>query len=374
MSHRGNGEGTIYQRKDGLWEAKLVWPTGRRQSFYSRSRSEVATKLAVGVRARDAGQVRPAAKQTVSDALVSWLATTKPAVRSSSWIRYEELVRLHAVPEVGAIPLRALQPEHLQRCYTNRLANGLSPTSVHQLHVVIHAALDQAHQWGRVTRNVADLVNPPRMARPEMRTLSLQQVQQLLATAAGDRSEAIYVLAVTTGMRQGELLGLHWRDVDLDRSVLSVTCALQRVTGQGLVLQEPKTLRSRRQVWLGRTAVEALSRRRTNQLAERLQAGPSWKDTDLVFTTELGGPRDAHDVRLAFDRLLTRAGLPRVRFHDLRHTAATLMLGQGVHPKVAADMLGHATVAVTLDTYSHVTSGMHEAAAEALDRIVRVPS
>jgi integrase len=212
------------------------------------------------------------------------------------------------------------------------------------------------------------------MAHPEMRTLSPEQVQLLLATAAGDRSEAIYVLAVTTGMRQGELLGLHWRDVDLDRSVLSVTCTLQRATGRGLVLQEPKTLRSRRQIWLGRTAVEAIHRRRTNQLTERLHAGPSWKDTDLVFTTELGGPRDAHDVRLAFDRLLTQAGLPRVRFHDLRHTAATLMLGQGVHPKVAADMLGHATVAVTLDTYSHVTSGMHEAAAEALDRIVRLPS
>ncbi len=374
MSHRGKGEGTIYQRKDGLWEAKLVWPTGRRQSFYARSRSEVATKLATAVKARDAGQARPLAKQTVGDALASWLATTKPAVRSSSWIRYEELVRLHAVPEIGTIPLRTLQPEHLQRCYTNRLASGLSPTTVHQLHGVIHAAIDQACQWGRVTRNVADLVNPPRMARTEMRTLGPEQVQQLLAAATGDRSEALYVIAVTTGMRQGELLGLHWRDVDLDRSVLSVTCTLQRVTGQGLVLQEPKTLRSRRQVGLGRTAVEAIRRRRTNQRAERLHAGPLWKETNLVFTTQLGGPRDAHDVRLAFGRLLTQAGLPNIRFHDLRHTAATLMLGQGVHPKVAADMLGHATVAVTLDTYSHVTAGMHAAAADALDRIVRQPS
>lgn len=222
-----------------------------------------------------------------------------------------------------------------------------------------------------MARNVASLVTPPRIARRDMVTLSPEQARTLMEAARGDRLEALYVLALTTGMRQGELLALRWRYVELEGGMLQVRATLQR-TGDGFVFAEPKTVRSRRQVVLTRAAVEALRRHRARQLEERLQVGPAWQDSDLVFTTEIGSPIEGTNLtRTSFCRLLDQAGLPRIPFHDLRHTAATLLLAQGMHPKVVADMLGHAQIAVTLDLYSHTTPAMHRQAAEALEAVLR---
>lgn len=303
--------------------------------------------------------------------LGQWLEAAKPTLRPRTWQRYEEIVRLHLVPSLGRLPLARLGPQDLQRCYAAATARGLSPRSVRCVHMVLHRALGQAERWRLITRSPAALVDALGAPRPEVRVLDAAQVRTFLGSVTGHRREALYVVALATGMRQGELLALHWRDVDLDRAVVAVTGTLQRHPEEGLKIAEPKTARSRRQVHLGATAVDALRRHRTAQLAERLRAGSEWGELDLVFATRVGGVVDAHDVRIEFTGLLERAGLPRVRFHDLRHTAATLLLEQGIHPKVAADMLGHATVAVTLDTYSHVTPGMHEAAADALDAVLR---
>jgi integrase len=236
-------------------------------------------------------------------------------------------------------------------------------------------------RWRKVPTNVAGLVNPPRVAHRDMATLTPEQARHLVAAVAGERLEALYVLAVTAGLRQGELLALRWSDVDLDRRTVAVTAGLVRVykprsaareEGEArshLELTEPKTARSRRRVELTAVAVEALRRRRAAWLEERVAAANVWQDRDLVFCSPTGGYLHAARLSKQFADVLRRADLPRIRFHDLRHTAATLMLGQGVHPKVASEMLGHATVSVTLDLYSHVTETMQRGAAEALDSV-----
>jgi integrase len=191
-----------------------------------------------------------------------------------------------------------------------------------------------------------------------------------LSTVTGDRLEALYVLALTTGMRQGELLALRWRDVDLDASTLQVRGSLQR-TPAGLGIHEPKTTRSRRRVTLSMPAVEALRQHRARQLAERLALGPEWDDQDLVFANTLGRPIEATNlIRSSFKPLLTRAGLPRIRFHDLPHTCASLLFAKNVHPKVVQELLGHATISITLDLYSHMLPDMQRDAAKAMEAVI----
>ena len=210
-------------------------------------------------------------------------------------------------------------------------------------------------------------MKPPRAPRPERTALAPDQVRVLLDAARGERLEALYVVAVTTGMRQGELLALRWQDVDLDAAAVRVRATLS-ATKDGFEFAEPKSARSRRQLTLTHAAVTALRRHRTTQLEERLRAGASWTDHDLAFASEVGGPLDGSNVlRRSFYPLLRRAGLPRVRFHDLRHSAATLMLSRGVPLKIVSEILGHSQISITADTYMHVTPGMQREAAAAVD-------
>jgi integrase len=221
-----------------------------------------------------------------------------------------------------------------------------------------------------IARNPAAVVTPPRAARHEIRPLTPEQARVLLAVCEGERLGALYVLALTTGMRRGELLGLRWADVDLVARVLGVRSTLYRAEGR-LVLAEPKTARSRRLIHLAPEAVAALRAHRDRQLQERLQLGPAWDAHDLVFANELGRPIEAQNmIRRSFYPLLERAGLPRIRFHDLRHSTATLLLTSGVHPKVVSEILGHATIGITLDTYSHVLPAMHREAVGAMSSLL----
>jgi integrase len=236
--------------------------------------------------------------------------------------------------------------------------------------MVLHRALSYAQRRGLIGNNVAKLVDPPKRQRREMQSLSPEQARRFLDAVRGNRFEALYVLAISTGMRQGELLGLRWRDVDLAGRSLRVTGSIQYVRGHGLGLSSPKTRSSRRQVMLSQIAVDALDRRKEAQKQERTRSGDKWQDTDFVFTTRDGKALYATNIKSSFCKLLVACGLPRIRFHDLRHTAATLLLGQGVHPKVVSEMLGHASIGITLDLYSHATPTIQREATAAFDRLL----
>jgi integrase len=367
---RGNNEGSITQLNDGRWQARVTLDNGKRKALYGRTRQEAQHKLTAVLRDRDKGlPIGMDERQNLATYLATWLESVKPAVRPRTWKRYAELMNQHVVPTLGKISLAKVSAQQVQRMYGAKLEQGLSSTTVHHLHAVLHRALAQAVRVGLVARNVADLVDVSRMAEHDLQVLDRSQVQQLLAAVAGHRLEALYVLALSTGMRQGELLALRWQDIDLDKRTVQVRATLQRTKEQGYMLAPPKTKRSRRQITLTSAACTALRAHRARQAEQRLALGSEWDTTyDLVFPNTLGKPMDGTNLlHYDFYPLLKRAGLPRIRFHDLRHTAATLLLGRGVNPKIVSEMLGHASIGITLDIYSHVLPDMQAYAATQMD-------
>jgi len=370
-TRRSNSEGSIVKRADGRWMARLTLDDGTRKTWYARTRQEAAQLLKAAIRDRDNGLPVVTARQSVGEYLESWLQATKHSVKPRTWRRRGEYIRLHAIPAIGNVPLIKLNAQHLQALYTQKLDEGLSPTTVHHLHAVLHRALNAAMRLGLVQRNVTELVDAPRMARREIETFSPDEARRFLAAVKRERFEALYVLALSTGMRQGELLALRWRDVDLEASTLRVTATLQ-YTPDGYVFAEPKTSYSRRLVALSPIAVDALRQHKARQEEERARIGSAWRDLDLVFPNTVGKPMDGiHLLQREYLPLLERAGLRRIRFHDLRHTAATVLLASGVHLKVVSEMLGHADVVITLKLYSHVLPHMQRDAAAAMEATLR---
>jgi len=368
---RGNNEGSVTRRPDGRWEARITLEDGKRKSFYAKTRQEAARKLAAALRDHDAGLPVVGDKQTLGQYLATWLDTMRPNVKPKTYRSYEQLVRVHILPLVGDVPLSKVGAQQVQLLYAKRLEAGSSTTTVHHVHAVLHRALATALRLGLVQRNVCDLVDPPRMRHYEMMVLTAPQVRTLLQAAKGHRLEALFVLALATGMRQGELLALKWADVDLEAATVTVRATLQHVRGRGFVFLPPKTKQSRRKVALPTTVVEALHQHHARQLNERKSLGLAWEDMDLVFTNQVGRPLDGVNVlRRELHPLLRRAGLPVIRFHDLRHTAATLLLSQGVNAKVVSEMLGHSDISITLGIYAHVLPDMQQHAAEAMNRIL----
>jgi integrase len=372
MAIRGHHEGSIFQRTDGRWVAMLSLEGGKRKSLYGKSRMEAQRKLAAAQRDVEAGLPVVADRQTVSQYLTSWLQTIEPTVEYSTWKRHGEFVKLHIVPKLGYVRLRELTAQQIQQLYADRLILGLSSTTVNHLHGSLHKALSDAARLGLVARNVADLVNVPRMAESEIHPLSPLQVRILFETVQGDRLEALYVVAIATGMRQSELLGLRWADVDLEAQptgLIRVRSQLTRLH-ESWTWKDPKTKRSRRQIALPVPVVEVLRKHRARQAEERLRLGAVWQDHDLVFCNRVGDPLYGTYVLRQLVKHLGTAELPRVRFHDLRHTAATLLLSARVNPKVVSELLGHATVAITLDIYSHVLPDMQHDAAVAMGHLL----
>jgi integrase len=371
---RGNGEGSITKRDDGRWMARYTVRTmkgPKRRTVYGRTRAEASAKLAKAMADRDGGLIFDAGSLTVGDYLDRWLSNSvKDTVRERTYERYEEILRLHVKPALGRLKLRALTPAHVQDFYRDRLDNGFSPATVQKIHVILHKALSQAVSWSLVPRNASEAVRAPRHAPKEMRPLCPDGARRLLDTAEGDRLEALYVLAIHTGMRQGELLGLKWENVDLAANAIRVRHTLLRTKGR-VILGEPKTKKSRRTVNLTGAASRALEEHLERQLKVMERLGDLYRDQGLVFTTEVGTPINPSNLRKrSFAPLLQKAGLPHLRFHDLRHTCATLLLSKNIHPKYVQELLGHATVSITLDTYSHVLPGMGNQVAEAMEDVL----
>lgn len=269
-------------------------------------------------------------------------------------------MRLHLVPTLGKLTLQKLTPQHLDRLYRQKLESGLKPKSVAAIHGMLHTALDKAVRLGLVSRNVCKMVSPPRVVRKEITPLSAEQARKLLEAAKGHPQEVLFILALSTGMRRGELLGLKWRDVDLVSGVLRIHHALVRMpTGQGYQLAETKTAKSRRSLVMTVPAIEALKKHKEIQLQWKEAAGSFWHDNDFVFCKPMGEHLDpGYDVLVQLKMLLKKAGLPDIRFHDLRHSTATLLLEQGTNPKIVQEILGHSQISMTMDIYSHVLPTM----------------
>lgn len=368
--HRSNGEGSVYPKGDGYEAALMV--NGRRRTARAKTAQEARARLHELLKKRDQHSFVHDERMTVKAYLEYWLTVAETTVRPRTFKRYGEYVHVHAVPEIGHLRLTQLKPIHLQQLYAARLKGGASASTVQHLHAVLHRALAMAERWEYVTRNVARQVSPPRVPRYKIRPLTADQVRRLFAAAAGSRFEAAVVLAATTGLRLGEIFALRWPDIDVsEHPVVHVRGSLQRVHGC-LQIVDPKTDDSVRDVALGRTTMDALRRHRFRQNEERLRKGTSWEDHDLVFPNSWGRYMATdYFVRREFARLLELAGLPHMRFHDLRHTFATLQLANNQPVKIVSEMMGHTRTAITQDLYTHVSAHMQRGAADALDELLK---
>jgi len=339
----------------------------RRRTVYGKTKQEVQEKLR---RLQgDAFAGVQADRQRVADYLAGWLETVvRPNRSANTYQSYEGVIRNHVAPHIGGTRLTQLTSDHVQGLYAALQKAGAGDRTRQLAHAVLHRALQSAVESKppKMTFNPCDYVEAPRLPEGKVQRVepyTVAEVRLLLTAAAGHRLEALFVLAVFSGMRQGELFGLRWPDIDLDAGAVSVRHNLEEIRG-ALTLKEPKSGRARR-VDLPPLAVTALCEHRVRMLAERHVRGP-------VFCDTFGGwLRKSNFLRNVFRPLIRRAGVPVRRFHDLRHTSATILLGLGVHPKVVQERLGHSNISITLGTYSHVAPTLQKEAAAKLDRLFR---
>jgi integrase len=366
--------GMIRQRSRGSWQVTVEVgqnpQTGKRVRHTTTvrgTRREAERLQAELIHSLNTGSFFAPTKETVATFTQRWLREYAiPNLAPRTVERYEEIIRLYVVPSLGSIRLAQLKPAHIARAETAWRERGLSSSTVLKHHRLLHTVLEHAVRWQVCGANVARAVSPPRPQRKEMTVLDERQAAALVRAARGTEYEEAIVTALFTGLRLGELRGLRWKDVDLTRGHLHLQQTIQRLRGGALVTQAPKTHRSRRQVSLSQSTILRLRRHRAVQNEGRLLAGAAWNDQDLVFADDSGYPLHESRLRQALHNLLKEAELPRLRWHDLRHSMASVMLALGEHPKVVQERLGHTTVGVTLDTYSHLLPGLQDAAAERL--------
>lgn len=364
---RGNSEGTIYQRPDG------------------KTRKEVAEKLSKIHNDLRTGTFVEPNKLTLGSWLSTWLNEyKKSSIRPSTYESYEYLIRLHINPVIGHITLKDLRPDHLQRLYTDKLdggkvdnSGGLSAKTIQRIHVVIHAALDQAVKNNLVIRNVSDATTLPKQKKKEMRVLSIEEQIKFLSVTRDERLKAAFILALGSGIREGELLALRWKNVNLKESIIRITESLKRVRNFDnnseaktmLIFQEPKTESGKRIIPLPDNVLTELKEHRKRQFEEKLKAGALYEDNDLVFCTEIGRVLEPRNFLRTFYNLVKKADMTHFNFHALRHTYATRLLEANEHPKVVQEILGHSDITLTLNTYSHVMPEIKMAAAQKLNHL-----
>jgi integrase len=339
---------------------------------YGKTQREVVEKLVPFLAQVQRGEAPPSGTRTVGAFLEEWMEGLELRVRPSTAKRYRDLLRIYAIPALGTIKLRRLTPQQVEALLTRMRGAGLAPRTVWHLRAVLRSALTDAVRAAEVMRNAAALAHPPKVEPFQVEPMTPARAGAILDSVAGTDLEAPVSLALWTGLRQGELLGLQWSDVDLVARRLSVAANLQRRSRE-YFLEPTKTAKSRRTISMPDPAVEVLTAHRQRQLQQRLLLGPAW-DTqfgNLVFTDALGRPLDGRTLTVRFQTLVERAGLGSIRFHDLRHAAATLMLASGTDLKVVSEVLGHSAIATTANVYAGVLDELKTDAADRLARLVR---
>lgn len=343
---------------------------GTRRSFYARTEKEAHRRLVEALYQRQNGETS-AQSIRLDEFLDMWLERiAKPRIRAQTYKSYEVNIRVHLKPHLGRMSLNELGPSEVQDLIDQKVQAGMSPKSVRYMHGILRNALNHAIRWNYISRNPAALVDGPRVEQNEIEPFTREEAQRFLTAIKGDRLEALYTVALTMGLRQGEALGLRWRDVELDVGYIRVNRQLQRVNHK-YELVELKSKRSRRSLAVPPAIIGSLLRHRDRQGIERSVAARRWHDTDLVFARPDGYPLSGSVVTHTFQNVLKAAGLPRRRFHDLRHSCATLLLAQGVSPRVVMDILGHSQISLTMNTYAHVLPEMQRDAANRMNDLIR---
>lgn len=361
---RGHNEGSIYyDASKDRWVVEVTIETGQRKKFRFKTKQEAVRKKNEALREIEQGTIATGSQRRLGEYLEDWLENThKSKLRLGTYINYKKLVG-YVVAELGNVWLQKLTPQQVQKFYSKKLDGGLSSKVVHEIHGVLHLALKNAVRWGLVPRNVCDLVTAPRIVSREVVPLTMEQARILMNHVKGHRLEMLLAMAVVTGMRRGELLALRWSNIDFERGHLLVLHSVDFIAGHGFVEGKPKTTAGKRVVSLPVFLLEMLKQHRTQQLEEQA-AIADWVDNDLVFPNLKGGYLSPNHMVEAFRKLLEEAGLPRLRFHDLRHSAATILLARGVNIKVVSELLGHSDIVITLRTYGHLLPSMQDDAVD----------
>ena len=348
---RAKGEGTIFKEgTSGYWCAEITLPDGSRRRKRSKRQQVVRDWLLKQRQYLKKNIFLPAEKIRFSIFLDRFLEdVAEPTLKPKTVSAYRWLINSHIKPNLGYLTLNDLRPDHLQTLYKKKLDEGLSKRTVQHMHAVIRRSLNQALKWDLIYRNPALLVTAPTPDKQPPNTFTREQARHFLDSVLDHRWYSLYVLAITTGMRRGEILGLTWEAVDFEQGILSIHHTVQYMDGR-IIEGEPKTSGSRRTIAMPDYTATALKEHQEN----------TGKNEGLVYTTSSGRPVSGRNVIRHFHAALEQAGLPRMRFHDLRHTAATLLLKENVHPKVVQEMLGHSTISLTLDTYSHILPDMQQ--------------
>ena len=364
----GQNQGSVSVRKNGTIMVQLT-VDGKRITKYFKTKKEANAWRIESLHKIQKGMFNSGPQVLLSEYLEQWLIASKDSIRPKTHIQYRQIIEQHILPNLGKLKLNELQPEMIQALYNKKIVTGSGVRTVRLIHSVIHCALNQALKLGLIYRNPSDAVYRPKLLRTEMKILDEDQARSLLIAARGRRLEALFKVSITTGLREGEILGLKWGDLDWDKNQLNVQRQLQRIPKTGLVFSEPKTSAGLRMIELGSDTIASLKAHFNRQRLEKNFKGEIWQENDLIFPSSNGTPLDPRNLIRQFKLLLVEANLPDIRFHDLRHTAASLMLKQGVSIKVVQERLGHSDAAMTLNVYSHTIPGMQKEAAQKMDQI-----
>ena len=366
---------SITERKDGRFQVSISLEDGSRKTLYRKNYKDAEAALQKSRNELKEGTFATGPQQKLKEYFEYWLEDVHRAkIRIGTYESYRIILNNHLIPALGNITVQKLTSQHLQSLYAKKRNEGLSYGRIRTIHAVIHRALEHAMRITPplISRNVSEHVDLPGQGKHEMHPLTPEQAQQLLGAAQEHNLLALLTLALTTGMRRGELLGLQWQDIIWTQSALQIRRTVSYITGRGFVVGEPKTTGSKRQIALPQVAIDVLKQHRTIQLENRLKAGSSWVDHNLVFSNDKGDYIVPATLGRHFSKLLKDIGLPHMRFHDLRHSAATLLLSMGVNVKIVQELLGHSSVSMTLNVYSHVLPSMQKEAMNKMDDLFRL--
>ncbi len=369
--------GQIIEREKGVWTVRIYLgedAKGKRKyhnETIKGSKKDAQKRLTQVLREKDTDVYVQSSVITLNDFLDKWLAECAALkIRARTLNGYESLLKCHVRRKLGTKRLSNIQVLEVQKLYNEMNKADFSPKTIRHVHNVLSSALKQAVKWKMLMHNPCDLCDLPRQIKTEMKYFTPDEANLFLETAASDKFYALFYLAIETGMRPSEILGLKWKDIDFEQRKLSVKRAVVEKKGGGFDFAELKTSRSRRSIPLSNSLIVILKDYRRNQLEERMKRGAKYQNLDSIFASEAGTPiMHRNLLRRHFKPILEKAGLPEIRLYDLRHTTATLLLSAGQNPKVVSERLGHASIVLTLDTYSHVLPTMQRDATDEMEAI-----